>query len=242
MYRYREALAKRLLANKDYDEALTEYTEAAKLAPNEFFAEQMDNQQIEIYRRQGALVEKISALETELERLDSTSADAFVQHKQLAKMYLKLGNTTYALEILLKAKNLQPDDVIVNRWIAEVYTLQGRRDNANAVYTHLIEVDSANAREYYTNIARSHLEVMDLMPQQMQQSKQSHTVPVTRKGIRCLPRSLHRLRIIRPLLTASNKRFGFDQKPPTSGPNSLRFTNFPVILDRHLNSTGGVGS
>ena len=161
VYRYREALAKRLLANKDYDEALTEYTEAVKLAPNEFFAEQMDNQQIEIYRRQGTLVEKISALETELERLDSTSADAFAQHKQLAKMYLKLGNTTYALEILLKAKNLQPDDVIVNRWIAEVYALQGRRDNANAIYTHLIEVDSANAREYYTNIARSHLEVMD---------------------------------------------------------------------------------
>ena len=161
VYRYREALAKRLLENKDYDEALTEYTEAAKLAPNEFFAEQMDNQRIEIYRRQGTLVEKISALETELERLDSTSADAFTQHKQLAKMYLKLGNTTYALEILLKAKNLQPDDVIVNRWIAEVYTLQGRRDNANAIYTYLIEIDSANAREYYTNIARSHLEVMD---------------------------------------------------------------------------------
>ena len=161
VYRYREALAKRLLANKDYDEALTEYTEAAKLAPNEFFAEQMDNQRIEIYRQQGTLVEKISALESELERLDSTSTDAFAQHKQLAKMYLKLGNTTYALEILLKAKNLQPDDVIVNRWIAEVYTLQGRLDNANAIYTYLIEVDSANAREYYTNIARSHLEVMD---------------------------------------------------------------------------------
>ena len=161
VYRYREALAKRLLENKDYDAALTEYTEAAKLAPNEFFAEQMDNQRIEIYRRQGTLVEKISALESGLQQLDSTSADAFAQHKQLAKMYLKLGNTTYALEILLKAKNLQPDDAIVNRWIAEVYTLQGRRDNANAIYTYLIEVDSANAREYYTNIARSHLEVMD---------------------------------------------------------------------------------
>ena len=161
VYRYREALAKRLLENKDYDAALTEYTEAAKLAPNEFFAEQMDNQRIEIYRRQGTLVEKISALESGLEALDNASADAFAQHKQLAKMYLKLGNTTYALEILLKAKNLQPDDTIVNRWIAEVYTLQGRWDNANAIYTHLIEVDSANAREYYTNIARSHLEVMD---------------------------------------------------------------------------------
>ena len=161
VYRYREALAKRLLENKDYDAALTEYTEAAKLAPNDFFAEQMDNQRIEIYRRQGTLVEKISALESELQQLDSTSADTLAQHKQLAKMYLKLGNTTYALEILLKAKNLQPDDAIVNRWIAEVYTLQGRRDNANAIYTYLIEVDSANAREYYTNIARSHLEVMD---------------------------------------------------------------------------------
>ena len=161
VYRYREALAKRLVENKDYDEALTEYTEAVKLAPNEFFAEQMDNQRIEIYRRQGTLVEKIGALETVLEKPDIAAADAFIQSKQLAKMYLKLGNTTYALEVLMKAKALEPSDVVVNRWIAEVYTLQGRRDDANAIYTHLIEVDSANAREYYTNIARSYLEVMD---------------------------------------------------------------------------------
>ena len=161
VYRYREALAKRLVGNKDYDEALVEYTEAAKLAPNEFFAEQMDNQRIEIFRRQGTLVEKISALEAELEKPDTAPADAFTQYKQLAKMYLKLGNTTYALEVLMKAKALEPNDVLVNRWIAEVYTLQGRRDDANAIYTSLIEVDGANAREYYTNIARSHLEVMD---------------------------------------------------------------------------------
>ena len=161
VYRYREALAKRLLENRDYDAALVEYTEAAKLAPNEFFAEQMDNQRIEIYRRQGTLVEKIDALETALEKPDIAAADVFTQSKQLAKMYLKLGNTTYALEVLMKAKALEPNDVVVNRWIAEVYTLQGRRDDANAIYTHLIEVDSANAREYYTNIARAYLEVID---------------------------------------------------------------------------------
>ena len=39
VYRYRAALAKRLVENRDYDAALAEYTEAAKLAPNEFFAE-----------------------------------------------------------------------------------------------------------------------------------------------------------------------------------------------------------
>ena len=55
VYRYREALAKRLMENKDYAAALTEYTEAEKLAPNAFFAEEMDNQRIEIYRRQGGV-------------------------------------------------------------------------------------------------------------------------------------------------------------------------------------------
>ena len=161
VFRYREALAKRLAGNQNYEKALTEYTEAAKLAPNEFFAEQMDNQRIEIYRRQGTLVEKISALEAELEKPDTTPADAFTQRKQLAKMYLKLGNTTYALEVLLKVKNSQPDDVIVNRWLAEIYTLQGRQADANAVYTYLTEIDTANAREYYTNIAHSYLNVMN---------------------------------------------------------------------------------
>ncbi len=161
VYRYREALAKRLIENKNYDEALTEYTEATKLAPNDFFAEQMDNQQIEIYRRQGTLVEKIEDLEATLEKPDTTAADAFTQYKQLIKMYLKLGNTTYALEVLMKAKNAQPNDVLINRWLAEIYALQGRRKDANAVYTYLTEIDAANAREYYTNIARSYLEIMD---------------------------------------------------------------------------------
>ena len=160
-YRYREALAQRLTAAKNYDEALAEYAEAEKLAPNEFFAEQMADQQIEIYRRQGTLVGKIEALEAELNKQGIAPADAFTQQKQLAKMYLKLGNITYAIEVLLKTKALQPDDILINRWLAEVYTRQGLRDEADAIYTHLIEVDSANAREYYANIARAHLVIMD---------------------------------------------------------------------------------
>ncbi len=153
-YRYREMLARRLMENEDYATALTEYAAAAEIAPNEFFAEQMDDQQIEIYRRQGILVEKIDELET--------TPESFEQQKQLAKMYLKLGNITYSIEVLLKAKALRPNDVPVNRRLAEMYAQQGRRDEANAIYTHLIEVDSANAREYYRNIGQSHLKVMDL--------------------------------------------------------------------------------
>ena len=68
-YRYREALAKLLMKNEDYDAALTEYSEAAKLAPNAFFAEEMDNQRIELYRRQGTLVEKIEIVEVELKNV-----------------------------------------------------------------------------------------------------------------------------------------------------------------------------
>ena len=82
-YRYREALAQRLMEGKDYEGALAEYTEAAKLAPNPFFAEQMTDQQIEIYRRQGVLAEKIDELEA--------SPESFEQRKQLAKMFLKTG-------------------------------------------------------------------------------------------------------------------------------------------------------
>ncbi len=161
VYEYRKTLAKRLMKNGDFDEALKEFTEAAKLAPNAFFAEEMDDQRIELYRKQGTLVEKIETVEAELEKPGLTDADIFTQQKRLAKMYLKLGNITYALEVLLKAKTLRPDDVVGNRWLAEVYIKQNRHDDANTVYMHLIKIDSANAREYYTNIARSHLNVMD---------------------------------------------------------------------------------
>ena len=161
-YRYREALAIRLMQNKRYEEALTEYTEAIRLAPNEFFAEQMDDQRIEIYRRQGTLTDQIEAVEVELEKPGIPDADIFAKQKRLAKMYLKLENTTYALEVLLKARALRPDDVPVNRWLAEIYVKQGKRDDANAIHTHLTNIDSTNAREYYTNIARLHLNAMDL--------------------------------------------------------------------------------
>ena len=161
-YRYREALAKRLMQNKQYAEAIIEYTETIKLAPNEFFAEQMDDQRIELYRRQGTLVDQIEAMEVALENPGISDADSFAKHKRLAKMYLKLENITYALEVLLKARALRPDDVTVNRWLAEIYIKQGKRDDANAIYTHLTDIDSTNAREYYTNIARLHLNAMDL--------------------------------------------------------------------------------
>ena len=162
-YRYREALARRLMESKDYEGALAEYTEAAKLAPNLFFADRMTDQRIEIYQRQGILAEKIDQLEA--------SPESFGQQKQLAKMYLKLGNVTNALEILIQAKEFRsrsedadesaPDDVQVNRWLVELYTKSGQRDEAIAIYNHLIEIDAGNAREYYSDIARLHLRAMD---------------------------------------------------------------------------------
>ena len=160
-YRYHEALAKHLLENGDYDAALTEYTAAMKLAPNEFFAEKMNDKRIELYRRQGTLLDKIENIEAELEKPGLADADIFAHHKQLAKMYLKLGNITYALEVLLKAKQFKPNDIGVNRWLATVYNRQGRRDEANAIYMSLIEIDSANAREYHVHIAKSYLNVLD---------------------------------------------------------------------------------
>ena len=71
-------------------------------------------------------------------------------------------NAPYALEVLLKAKALRPDDVTIHRWLAELYTKQGRSDDAEATYTHLTDIDTTNAREYYTNIARLYLDAMDL--------------------------------------------------------------------------------
>ena len=161
-YRYREALAKRFMRNKQYSAALTEYTAAIKLAPNAFFAEQMDDQRIELYRQQGTLINQIEAMEVELEKPGISDADLFAKHKRLTKMYLKLENISYALEVLLKTKALRPDDVTVNRWLAEIYAKQSKRAEANAIYTHLTDIDSTNAREYYTNIARLHLNAMDL--------------------------------------------------------------------------------
>ena len=160
-YRFREALAKRLMNHKKFDEALKQYTEAMKLAPNAFFAEQMDSQRIELFRRQGTLDKKIDEVEIILEQTSLSNTERFSNLKRLAKMYLKLGNTTYALEILLKAKELQPNDITINRWTAEIYAKQGRSDKAITIYQHLTDIDNTNAREYYSHIANSYLKGYD---------------------------------------------------------------------------------
>ena len=149
-YRYHEALARRLMENKEYDAALSEYAEASKLAPNEFFAEQMNDQQIEIFRRQGVLAEQIEKA--------ASAPKTFDREKLLAKMYLKLGNTTNAMESLIQTKTLKPNDVSVNRQLAALYAKQGLREEAVSTYEHLGKIDAGNAREYYSKIARLQLQ------------------------------------------------------------------------------------
>ena len=155
-YRYREALARRLTQNEEYDAALSEYAEASKLAPNEFFAERMNDQQVEIFGRQGVLAEQIEKVET--------APKTFDREKQLAKMYLMLGNKTNAMESLIQAKTLKPDDVSVNRRLAALYAKQGLGEEAVAIYEHLAKIDSGNAREYFSDIARLQLKERNFNP------------------------------------------------------------------------------
>ena len=152
-YQYREILAKQLMEVKNFEEAITQFAEAAKYAPNDFFAEQMAAQQIEVYRRQGVLGDKIAELQTQPQSFDG--------QKVLAKMYLKLRNTTAATVALEKALELNPDDIPTNRWLAELYAQLRRHDKAKAAYARLVILDSVNAREYYANLARTHLGMMD---------------------------------------------------------------------------------
>ena len=152
-YRYREMLAKQLMESKSFDAAISQFAEAKKYAPNEFFAERMAAQQIEVYRRQGVLVHKISELQAQPQSFDG--------QKLLAKMYLKLRNTTAATAALEKALELNPDDIPTNRSLAELYAQLRQHDKAKAVYARLVILDSVNAREYYANLARSHLRLMD---------------------------------------------------------------------------------
>ena len=160
-YSYRETFAKYLTDNDEFDKALVEYNTAMELAPNQFFADKMNDKAIELYRRQGTLTEKVKELEKELKNPQISETERFAHYKQLTKMSLKMGNISYAMEVLLNAKHKKPNDITINRWLADLYNRQGRRNAANAIYTHLIEIDSANAREYYTKIAKSYLNILD---------------------------------------------------------------------------------
>ena len=153
-YRYREMLAKQLMEAKDFDGAISQFAEAAKYAPTNFFAEQMAAQKIEFYRRQGVLDDKIAELEALPQRADG--------QKLLAKMYLKLRNTTAAAAALEKALGFNPDDIPASRSLAKIYTQLRQHDNAKTVYSHLVRIDSGNAREYHAELARLHLAVLNV--------------------------------------------------------------------------------
>ncbi|MDE0300360.1 MAG: tetratricopeptide repeat protein [Candidatus Poribacteria bacterium] len=144
-YGYRCALARRLMENEEYDAALSEYKEAVKLAPSEFTAGQANDRMIEIYRRQGTLAEQIEKSEA--------APKAFNQQMQLANMHLEMGNVTNTFEVLLQARELQSDNVPVNRRLASIYAKQKLWDDALETYGRLIKIDSANARQYYVYIA-----------------------------------------------------------------------------------------
>ena len=152
-YRYREMLGKQLLEAKNYDEAITHFAEAAKCAPNAFFAKQMSEQQIEVYRLQGVLGGKIAKLEAQ--------PQSFRTQMLLAKMYLNLRNTSAAAAALEKALVLNPDDIPANRSLAEIYAQLKQHENAKAVYARLIAIDNSNAREYHANLARLLSNVME---------------------------------------------------------------------------------
>ena len=152
-YRYREMFGKQLMEAENFDEAITQFAEAAKYAPSDFFTELMAVQQIEVYRRQGVLGGKIAELEAQ--------PQSFSGQKLLAKMYLKLRNTTAATAALEKALVLNPDDIPVNRSLAEIYAHLRQHENAKAVYARLITLDNSNAREYHANQASLLLNVME---------------------------------------------------------------------------------
>ncbi len=144
-YGYRCALARRLMDNEEYDAALSEYKEAVKLAPSEFSAGRANDRMIEVYRRQGTLAEQIENSEA--------APKTFNQQMQLANMHRKMGNVTNAFNALIQARELQSDNVPVNRRLALIYARQELWDEALDAYRHLIKIDSANARQYYVYVA-----------------------------------------------------------------------------------------
>ena len=149
-YRYRENISQTTGRNQEFlMKQSPSLLKRRSMPPNDFFAEQMAAQQIEVYRLQGVLDDRIAELEAQ--------PQSFNGQKLLAKMYLKLRNTTAAAAALEKALGLNPDDISVNRSLAEIYAQLRQHDKAKAAYARLVTLDSTNAREYHANLVRLHL-------------------------------------------------------------------------------------
>jgi tetratricopeptide (TPR) repeat protein len=181
-FRYWTQLASLLADSGRYDEALKALETASRIAPTEYFREGTFSQIIEIYRKQGVLDEKIAELEGKPEDLQNL--------KILARMYHLRGNVTKLMEKLKKAAELVPEDPSVLRWLAEVYERQSLYLDAIKTYERLVEVDGANAREYYGDIAKGYMRL----------GKRDEAIEAAKRAIAHSPRNPEGYRVLSDIL------------------------------------------
>ncbi|MBM4082016.1 MAG: tetratricopeptide repeat protein, partial [Planctomycetes bacterium] len=145
----RRNLAKLLVGEKRYDEALAEF-ERLRASGVEVYAEEAEERILDIYAAQGVLRAKIEEL-AEKCKADQQNADLA---ERLARLLYKARDAELAVDHLQRAMALKPQDVRLPRMLAKWYEEQHWLKLAAEAYRKLVAMDKPRASEYYRKLAR----------------------------------------------------------------------------------------
>nr|WP_295934268.1 tetratricopeptide repeat protein [uncultured Dyadobacter sp.] len=119
-------LAQVYKANKQYDQALTELENAAKIMPEFSFHEEM----ADIYALQGQKEKAAGKYQEVVKMLYEDSRSGHTVDLELCKLYSKTGQLDSAMAYGLKEYSKRPENIDVNHALAHVYFRDGNNEKA----------------------------------------------------------------------------------------------------------------
>jgi len=142
------ALAKNLMAQEKFEEALPIYESMAAQSENEYFQERGEVGQLDVYGKLGILDEKKQTWEEAVQQ----NPDDPAQLMRLARLYARSGDKAAALGLYERCVDLQPDNADFLHTLARAYLQEHRTEDAIDRFKQLIAEDANRAGGYYREL------------------------------------------------------------------------------------------
>lgn len=151
------AYARLLAAGEAWEEALPHFEQLADQDENEYFKTRGEQGLLDAYAALGTLDER----RTEWEAAVAAHPDDPAPRLKLARLYARAGNRPDAVKLYEECAALEPENVDIQRRLAEAYRLNRQHGKAIAVLEGLMESDPARAGGYLRDLLALHARAND---------------------------------------------------------------------------------
>ncbi len=163
---YRLQLARNLMRQEKYNDAVKDFTFLAEQEENLYFQERGETGRLDAYSRLGVLATKQAEWEAELR----ASPDSIPVISRLARLYERAGQRENALALLEKRTELKPTNADFRRALIRSYKSGRYIDQAVAELQRLANEDKNRSRVYYQELLEIYLG-LDLRDEALQMAE-----------------------------------------------------------------------